>query len=150
MGDLPRDRVIPSKSFTNTGVDFCGPIYIREGQGRGIKRVKAYVAIFICMGVKAVHLEVVSDMITDAFLNAFKRFISRRLLMCTLKGINFVGANRELEKCKELFCSEQSRRHITDDVVSEGIKWHFIRRGRLILENYESRRLNHSKVIFIR
>jgi len=30
------------------------------------------------MAVKAVHLEMVSDLSTDAFLNAFKRFISRR------------------------------------------------------------------------
>jgi len=37
-----------------------------------------------------------------------------------------VGANRELEKCRELFLLEQERRKIIDYTVSEGIRWHFI------------------------
>ncbi|XP_024868253.1 uncharacterized protein LOC112452346, partial [Temnothorax curvispinosus] len=129
MGDLPINRVTPSKPFSNTGVDFCGPIYVREGRRRRAKRVKAYVAIFICMAVKAVHLEVVSDMTTDAFLNAFKRFISRRgrpVNVYSDNGTNFVGVNRELEKCKELFSLEQQGHNIVEYSASEGIKWHFI------------------------
>ncbi|XP_024869358.1 uncharacterized protein LOC112453047 [Temnothorax curvispinosus] len=31
MGDLPTHRVIQSRPFSHTGVDFCGPIYVREG-----------------------------------------------------------------------------------------------------------------------
>lgn len=129
MGDLPDSRVTPSKPFANTGVDFCGPIYVRDGRRRGAKRIKAYVAIFICMAVKAVHLEVVSDLSTDAFLNAFKRFISRRGRPANVysnNGTNFVGPNRELEKCRELFDLEQSKRRILDHAVSEGVRWHFI------------------------
>lgn len=129
MGNLPVNRVTPSKPFTNTGVDFCGPIYLREGKRRGAKRIKSYVAVYICMAVKAVHLEVVSDMTTDAFLNSFKRFISRRgrpVNMYSDNGSNFVGAKRELEKCSELFSLEQQKRNITEHAVSEGIKWHFI------------------------
>jgi len=128
MGALPVDRVTPGRPFANTGVDFCGPIYIREGRRRGAKRIKAYVAVFVCMAVKAVHLEVVSDMTTDAFLNAFKRFISRRgrpTNMYSDNGTNFVGANRELENCRKLFAEEQ-RREIIDCTISEGIKWNFI------------------------
>jgi len=81
------------------------------------------------MAVKAVHLEVVSDLSTDAFLNAFKRFISRRgrpADMYSDNGTNFVGANRQLEKCEEFFGSEQSKRHIMDHGMSKAIKWHFI------------------------
>jgi len=129
MGVLPADRVTPARPFANTGVDFCVPIYIREGRLRDAKRIKAYVAVFICMAVKAVHLEVVSDMTTDAFLNAFKRFIGRRgrpTNMYSDNGTNLVGANRELKKCQELFTDEESRRKIIDRTVSEGIKWHFI------------------------
>ncbi|XP_025995820.2 uncharacterized protein LOC105202869 [Solenopsis invicta] len=129
MGSLPISRVTPSRPFANTGVDFCGPIYVRERRGRGAKRVKAYVAVFICMAVKAVHLEVVSDLTTDAFLNAFKRFISRRGKPTNVysdNGTNFIGANRELEKCLELFRSEQSKRKILDHGALEKIKWHFI------------------------
>lgn len=41
-------------------------------------------------------------------------------------GSSFDGANRELEKCRELFSIKQQRRKIIDYTMSEGIKWHFI------------------------
>lgn len=34
MGNLPSNRIIPSKPFSNTEVDFCGPISVREGRRR--------------------------------------------------------------------------------------------------------------------
>jgi len=71
------------------------------------------------MVVKAVYLEIVSDMITDAFLNVFKHFISRRDKPANVYSDNFVGANRELEKCRELFSLEQERRKIIDYTVGE-------------------------------
>jgi len=102
MGDLPNDRVTPNHLQI---VDFCGPIYVRDGRGRRVKRVKAYVVIFICMTIKAVHLEVVSDLSTNVFLNAFKQFINRRERPANIysdNGTNFIGANHELEKRKTL------------------------------------------------
>jgi len=72
-----------------------------------MKQIKAYVAVFICTAIKTVHLEVVSDLTTDALLNVFKRFISRRskpFKIYSDNGTNFVGA--ELEKCRELFSRE--------------------------------------------
>jgi len=56
MRDLSVDRVFPSRPFTNTGIDFCGSIYVRDGKMRGTKRVKAYIAVFICTVVKVIHL----------------------------------------------------------------------------------------------
>jgi hypothetical protein len=35
MGDLPKDRVQPARPFLNSGVDFGGPVYLKEGRGRG-------------------------------------------------------------------------------------------------------------------
>lgn len=52
MGDLPVHRVTVSRPFNSIGVDFCGPIYIREGSWRNSKRIKAYVALFVCMATK--------------------------------------------------------------------------------------------------
>lgn len=79
------------------------------------------------MVIKAIHLEVISDMSTDAFLNAFKRFISRRGKPADVfsdNGTNCIGANRELEELRILFAQEQTI--IIDNTASEGIKWHFI------------------------
>lgn len=39
---------------------------------------KTYIALFTCAMIRAVHLELVSDMSTETFLLAFKRFIFRR------------------------------------------------------------------------
>ena len=56
---LPKSRVVDGLPFQTTGVDNFGPLFIRK--------VK-----------KAVHLELVEDLSADAFLKAFRRFVSRR------------------------------------------------------------------------
>jgi hypothetical protein len=78
MGDLPSDRVTQNRPFLISGVDFAGPISLKEGRGRGKRIVKAYIALFICMTTKAVHVELVGNLTTESFLNAPKRLISRR------------------------------------------------------------------------
>lgn len=86
-------------------------------------------SLYLFVAIKAIHLEIVSDLATDAFLNAFKRFTSRRGKPTNVysdNDKNFVGANKKLEKCRELFDQEQRRRDITDFTDSQGIRWHFI------------------------
>lgn len=65
--------------------------------------VKAYICVFVSLTVKAVHLELVTDLTSEAFLACLRRFIARRgipSLVCSDNGTNFVGAAREL---KELY-----------------------------------------------
>ena len=38
--------------------------------------VKAYVCLYVSLSVKAVHLEPVSDLTTDAFITSLRRFIA--------------------------------------------------------------------------
>lgn len=131
MGDLPKFRVRPSRPFSTSGVDFAGPIQARMSKGRGAKSFKAYITIFICMATKAIHIELVSDMTTEAFVAAFRRFISRRGLckeMWSDHGTTFVSAQKEL-----LEMWKQGRASIPDELVSlldrEGTKWKFIPPG---------------------
>ena len=77
MGDLPVARVVPSRTFSESGLDFVGPFMAKERNGRGKRSFKAYIAIFICFTTGAIHLEVVSDLSSMAFIAALKRFISR-------------------------------------------------------------------------
>ncbi|KAF0696895.1 Integrase catalytic domain-containing protein, partial [Aphis craccivora] len=61
---------------------------------------KAYLALFVSLSVKAVHLEIVSDISTEAFLAAFDRFTARRGIPCEIHsdcGTNYVGATKELK-----------------------------------------------------
>ena len=57
MGELPTDRITPSPPFSNVGIDYVGLILYKLGHVRKLVHVKAYVAVFICFCVKAVHLE---------------------------------------------------------------------------------------------
>lgn len=60
------------RPFTNSGVDYCGPFLIKEKKFRNRNKIKTYVAIFVCLSTKAVHLEVVSDLTSGAFIAALK------------------------------------------------------------------------------
>jgi len=105
MGDLPSPRVNPSSPFSHTGVDYAGPFSILPFVGRGQRPRKHYVALFICLATKAIHLECVEDYATTSFLAAFCRFVSRRGLpshMYSNNGTNFRGANRELQASFEV------------------------------------------------
>lgn len=77
MGDLPRERIVPGRPFLTTGVDFCGSIRVHF-RIRGKGPVKAYIAIFVCFTTKAVHLELVSELTSEAFIASLKRFVGRR------------------------------------------------------------------------
>ena len=107
MGDLPEARITESRPFTIVGIDYCVPFYIKERRDRNRRKIKIYAAIFVCLATKAAHIELVSDLTTDAFLAALRRFISRRGHCATIltdNGTNFVGANRS---CKNSgpYCS---------------------------------------------
>ncbi|XP_052855475.1 uncharacterized protein LOC128264149 [Drosophila gunungcola] len=100
MGNLPADRLRALRPFNICGVDFCGP-FSRTYRIRGKPPYKSYVALFVCFASKAVHLELVSDLTTDAFLLAFQRFVSRRgipeKVWCD-NATNFVGADRHMRE----------------------------------------------------
>lgn len=80
MGDLPAERVTPTLPFLQTGVGLCGPIFYKQFH-RKPQHIKGYVAIFVYMAVKAVHIELVAHLSTNAFLAALRRFIARRALI---------------------------------------------------------------------
>jgi len=111
MGNLRSARVRESISFANTGVDFCDLFYIKEKRYRNQRRIKIYVCVFVCMSIKAIHLEIVSDLTSYGFLAALRRFIARRGMpehVYSDNGTNFVGANNQL---KEMYSSLNSQEH---------------------------------------
>ncbi|XP_066590509.1 uncharacterized protein [Prorops nasuta] len=129
MGDLPSTRVRVSRPFLITGVDYAGPINIREGKRRNAKLHKAYVAIFVCFVTKACHIEVVSDLTSQCFLAALKRFISRRgrpSQICSDNGTTFVGAYNQLKNVYR-FIKEQNVQDEVKQYLSDlEIEWKFI------------------------
>lgn len=110
MGDLPESRITPSRPFSKTGVDFAGPILIKTHLLRRTQNIKAYLCLFVCFATKAVHIEVVTNMTSDAFIAALSRFTSRRGLCSDLYsdcGTNLVGASNKLKKLTQDFFNQE-------------------------------------------
>ncbi|XP_029677950.1 uncharacterized protein LOC115244447 [Formica exsecta] len=123
MENLPRLRVTPARSFLSNGVDYAGPIQLRTTKGRGHRAYKAFIAVFVCLSTKAVHLEIVSDYSADAFLAALRQFTARRGLCRSDCGTNFVGADAQLRAF--FAASSPEQRKIADQMANERIRWCF-------------------------
>ena len=74
MSPWPKTKVCESPAFTNTGLDYFGPLYVKNGNSF----TKTWVCIFTCVAVRAIHLELVEDMSGNEFIEALRRFVSRR------------------------------------------------------------------------
>lgn len=128
MGALPKPRVVPSRPFSHCGIDYAGPYCLKDGKTRNRVTIKAYICVFICFSTRAVHAELVTDLSSEAFLNAFKRFVSRRGLCQHIfsdNATNFVGANRELLRLCQVVRDCVSNKY-SNYFSDHRINWHFI------------------------
>lgn len=81
------------------------------------------------MSIKAVHLEVVSDLSTEGFLAVLRRFIARRGRpehIYSDNDTNFVGANNHLKELYALFNSKNHQNRVSNFTIEHHITWHFI------------------------
>lgn len=127
MGQLPQLRVTPNRAFLNCGVDFAGPFTLKRFKGRCQSSVKGYFAIFVCFATKAVHIEVVTDLSTPAFIASFRRFIGRRGMVKNLHsdcGSNFVGAKgvitRNMSELESQWHAEMAK-----ELAAFHTSWHY-------------------------
>lgn len=101
MADLPPDRIEPTPPFTNVGVDAFGPWTVVHRRTRGgCANSKRWAILFTCLTTRAIHIEVVDEMSSSAFINAVRRFIAIRgkvKLFRSDRGTNFVGATDALQ-----------------------------------------------------
>lgn len=118
MATLPSTRVRPARPFATTGVDFAGPLDVRSGIRR-VTSIKTWIAVFVCLATRAIHLEPVVGLTSNAFFAALRRFMARRGKCSKIysdNATNFVGVQRELSTYL---------RGVDASVAKEGIDWHF-------------------------
>lgn len=119
MADLPKVRLEPTPPFTNIGCDCFGPFSIQEGR----KVMKKYGVLFTCLASRAIHLEMIDDLSTDAFINALRCLIALRGPVRTVycdQGTNFIGAANELKRnCEDT--PENLKKHL----AKEGCQFYF-------------------------
>ncbi|XP_055623198.1 uncharacterized protein LOC129766644 [Toxorhynchites rutilus septentrionalis] len=128
MGEIPKVRLTPGRPFQTCGVDFGGPFTIKENFIRTQKTLKVYVALFICLRTRAVHIELVSSLSSPAFIAALRRFSSQRGQGSTIfcdNATNFVGSKNEIQRLTEQF-KNQIEPEVRKFCAVEEIEWKFI------------------------
>ena len=118
MSDLPEDLLESTPPFTYCAVDYFGPFVIKERR----KELKRYGALFTFMSSRAIHIEIANSLETDSFINALRRFISRRGPIRQLRsdqGTNFVGARTELTQA----LAEMNHDKIKKKLLEEQCDW---------------------------
>ncbi|XP_058449314.1 uncharacterized protein LOC131429280 [Malaya genurostris] len=121
MGLLPEERLTPFvRPFTYVGLDYFGPVFAKVGRSQA----KRWIALFTCLSIRAVHMEVVHSLSTDSCVMAVRRFVSRRGSPAVIYSDNatcFQGANRQLQE-------EITRRNETlaTTFTNSHTKWKFI------------------------
>lgn len=86
-------RVKEDFPFANTGIDFAGPIFVKN------PKAKVWISLYTCCVTRAVHLDLIPDMSTEAFLRNFRRFCARRgvpALLISNNAKTFESASRKL------------------------------------------------------
>ena len=121
MADLLDSRLqMDSHPFAFTGLDYFGPILIRQKRNQ----VKRYGCIFTCLTTRAVHLELAADLSTDSFLNVLRRFLSRRgpvFHFYSDNGSNFVGGERILRES----INQWNQHQIEEFLLQKAAQWTF-------------------------
>ncbi|VDI23127.1 Hypothetical predicted protein [Mytilus galloprovincialis] len=101
MSDLPSDRLEPGPPFSNVGIDAFGPWNVVTRKTRvGSAQSKRWAILFTCLTTRAVHIELVEEMSSSAFINALRRFVSIRgkvKVFRSDRGTNFVGSTDNLK-----------------------------------------------------
>jgi hypothetical protein len=116
---LPVFRITKDHPFTYTGLDFSGPLYVKQVNALAMEKV--YMVIYTCAMSRAVHLDVVTDMTAEAFIRSFWRFTSRRGIPQEVKSDNektFKAASKQLEA---LFEIPEVKKYLSD----QRIRWKF-------------------------
>ena len=115
---LPKDRVGDHPPFAVTGVDFAGPLYVNTSQDQD----KVYICLFTCGVTRAVHLELTVDLTANSFLQAFRRFASRRGLPTKMISDNAKTFTASAREVKKIVRTPEVQRHLVD----KGVTWDFI------------------------
>lgn len=126
MCELPKDRVNQNRAFMITGVDYAGPIEIKERYKSKSRKRKCWIAIFVCMVTRGIHIDIVTDLTSAVFIACFERFICRRGPCHKLSndnGTTFVGAYKELKRAYQ----QWSVPEVIEYLNNKGTEWKFMK-----------------------
>ena len=125
MGELPAAGTRPARPFSITGINFAGPFTCKEGNKRKPTRMKGCICVYVCLVTKAVFLDLVSDLSTDASLASLRHFSSLYKVPTELHTDNVVGANSELQRLYNVLWSDEAQQTLHHWASAKSITWYF-------------------------
>lgn len=111
---LPEDRIRDAAPFEIIGVDLAGPLYLKDKQ-------KCWIVLYTCAVYRAIHMELLTSLSTEAFLQTFRRFVARRgrpSIIYSDHGTNFGGASTMF--------SDPKLAKLKEKILVQDITWKFI------------------------
>ena len=78
LANLPNYRICSEYSFQVTGIDYAGPLLVRNIYGDKQNLYKSYILLFTCATSRAVHIELTADMSASTLIRTLKRFFCRK------------------------------------------------------------------------
>ena len=117
----PRERVAQSLPFQFIGLDYLGPVLVKEGG----EVIKTWICLFTCMAVRAIHLEWVKNLTPEQFLSCLRRFVARRgkpQLIISDNAPQFKVVKVAIDKQWKHVMQDEDVRHY---IKEGGIKWQF-------------------------
>ena len=103
-------RLKNSNAFTTTGIDNFGPLYVRDTCDReNTTMYKVWATLYTCASSRAILIDLVPSLSSSAFVNSFRRFVSRR--GCPENVISDNGTN---------FIAQETQNYVNN----LGVTWH--------------------------
>ena len=118
---MAKTQVAESLPFQFIGLDYLGPVFVREGT----VMTKMWICLFTCLAIRAVHLEWVRSLSAEHFLLCLRRFMARRG-----RPELIISDNAAQFKLVKTAIDEQWRQLTLDEELvsylsNNGIKWQF-------------------------
>ncbi|XP_067948721.1 uncharacterized protein [Watersipora subatra] len=111
MGQLPPERIEQTPPFTHVGMDVFGHFMVKDRRSE----LKRWGLLFTCLYSRAIHIELLEELTTDAFINALRCFVAIRGPVLTLfsdQGTNFMGAQNEFQRQIDVTTDEDVRNYL--------------------------------------
>nr|CAD2176596.1 unnamed protein product [Meloidogyne enterolobii] len=118
---LPKERINVARPFNNVGIDFFGPMTAKIQD----KPEKVYGALFTCMVIRAVHIELAYDLSGVSFLQAYRRFIARRGIPSIVFSDNATNFQFGAKIIKKLSDQTWCTQEVQQWIVHKGTQWKF-------------------------
>ena len=123
MASLPNYRTERNpRPFSYVGVDFAGPFMLYDSKKD--EASKAWFVIFTCQQIRAIHLELLTNMTTATFMQCFRRFVARFGAPIEVRsdcGRTFTRAGKEFAALYDGLSAKEVQQRVKDN----GIVWKF-------------------------